>query len=63
VPQLRAAIPAGTTILAAAILALPADAAGTATATAVPDLPDLSELERLFRERGIEVSAIFAPTR
>jgi hypothetical protein len=60
VPQLRGAIPAGTTVLAAAVLALPT---GGPAAVAPPPPPELAELERLFDEAGIEVSAIFAPTR
>jgi hypothetical protein len=59
---LRGDIPAGTTILAAAILALPADAALPAAA-APPPLPDLATLEALFAEQGTEVSAMLAPER
>jgi hypothetical protein len=62
VPQLRGDIPAGTTILAAAILALPADAALPAAA-APPPLPDLAALEALFAEQATEVSAMLAPER
>lgn len=62
VPQLRGDIPAGTTILAAAVLALPAEAALPAAAVP-PALPGLAALESLFAEQGTEVSAMLAPDR
>ncbi len=61
VPQLTGEIPAGTTILASAVLALPESAEAAAAADRVPPLPDLAELERLFAAEGIDVSAILAP--
>lgn len=58
VPQLRGDIPAGTTVLITAALALPAGAAAEASLDKVPAAPDLGVLEALFREEGVEVSAI-----
>ncbi|HWU16842.1 MAG TPA: DUF2264 domain-containing protein [Devosia sp.] len=58
VPQLRGEIPAGTTVLVTAALALPAGAAAEASLDKVPAAPDLGVLEALIREEGIEVSAI-----
>lgn len=58
VPQLRGEIPAGTTVLVTAVLALPAGAAAEASLDAVPAAPDLGVLEALIREEGIEVTAI-----
>ena len=58
VPQLRGEIPAGTTVLITAALALPAGAAAEASLDKVPEAPDLGVLEALIREEGVEVSAI-----
>ncbi|KFC62472.1 hypothetical protein FF80_03567 [Devosia sp. LC5] len=58
VPQLRAEIPAGTTVLITAALALPAGAAAETALDEVPAAPDLGVLEALIREEGVEVSAI-----
>jgi hypothetical protein len=58
VPQLRGDIPAGTTVLITAALALPAGAAAEASLDKVPAAPDLGVLEALIREEGVEVSAI-----
>lgn len=54
VPQLLGDIPAGTTVLATAVSATLADVdPGEA-----PAMPDLGELEALFRREGVTVSAI-----
>ncbi len=58
VPQLRGEIPAGTTVLITAALALPAGVAAEASLDKVPEAPDLGVLEALIREEGVEVSAI-----
>ncbi|GLQ54849.1 DUF2264 domain-containing protein [Devosia nitrariae] len=58
VPQLRGDVPAGTTVLACAVLALPAGAEAEAALASPPALPDLAELEALFAREGVEVSAI-----
>ncbi len=58
VPQLRGDIPAGTSVLITAALALPAGAAAEASLDKVPEAPDLGVLEALIREEGVEVSAI-----
>jgi hypothetical protein len=58
VPQLRGDIPAGTTVLITAALALPAGVAAEASLDKVPAAPDLGVLEALIREEGVEVSAI-----
>lgn len=58
VPQLRGEIPAGTTVLMTAVLALPAGAAAETSLDKVPAAPDLGVLEALIREEGIEVTAI-----
>lgn len=58
VPQLRGKIPAGTTVLITAALALPAGAAAEAALDTVPAAPDLGVLEALIREEGVEVTAI-----
>lgn len=63
VPQLRGEIPAGTTVLVTAAIALPAGAEAEAAASRPPAAPDLAELEQLFRREGIEVSAIQVPER
>jgi len=63
VPQLRGEIPAGTTILATAAMALPAGAAAEAALATPPALPDLAGLEALFAREGVDVSAILVPER
>lgn len=63
VPQLRGDIPAGTTILMTAAMALPAGAAAGAALIEVPTAPDLAALEDLFARKGIDVSAILVPER
>ena len=62
VPQLIGEIPVGTTLLIAAVMALPESAAAAAAQEAVPAAPDLGELERLFAAEGVDVSAILAPS-
>jgi len=59
VPQLRGEIKAGRTVLATAAMALPAGA----EAGAAPGMPDLAELEELFRREGVRVSAIDVAAR
>lgn len=55
-PQLRATLPAGETVLATAVLALPlGDDAVKALATP-PSRPDLASLERLFRDKGRRIA-------
>ena len=51
-PQLRGEIVAGTTLLAAAVIALPNAEMDPAFLSFVPDCPDVTELERLFRATG-----------
>jgi hypothetical protein len=63
VPQLRGAIPAGTTVLVTAAMALPAGAEADAALDSPPPTPDLAELEARFVRSGIEVSAILVPER
>jgi hypothetical protein len=63
VPQLRGTISSGTTVLAAAAMALPAGQAAEAALDRSPVAPDLSELEALFAQSGVDVSAILAPER
>lgn len=63
VPQLRGDIPAGTTLLVTAAMALPAGAEAEAALRAVPPAPDLSQLETLFAREGVDVSAILVPER
>ena len=58
VPQLRGAVPAGTTILMTAVLALPNGAAADAALGSPPLAPDLAALEAEFARDGISVSAI-----
>ncbi|WP_417307648.1 DUF2264 domain-containing protein [Devosia sp.] len=58
IPQLQGRIGPGTSILACAVLALPAGAEADAALAAVPDLPDLGELERRSATEGIEVTAM-----
>lgn len=59
VPQLTGEIPAGTTLLATAVMALPAGAADTDP----PALPDLAEIEALFAERGVATSPMHVTER
>ncbi|MDV3249964.1 DUF2264 domain-containing protein [Devosia sp. BK] len=63
VPQLRGDIPAGTTVLVTAAMALPAGAEAEAALNAVPAAPDIAELEALFAREGVDVSAIMVPER
>src|SRR5690606_3864211 len=61
VPQLRGEIPAGTSVLITAALALPAGADAEAALAAVPGAPDIAALERLVAGEGVDVSAILVP--
>jgi hypothetical protein len=63
VPQLRGEIPAGTTVLVTAAMALPAGEQAEAALGRVPQAPDIAELERLFAQGGQDVSAILVPER
>lgn len=63
VPQLRGDIPAGTTILMTAVLALPSGPYADQALLQPPVAPDLAELESLFACEGIDVSAILVPER
>jgi hypothetical protein len=63
VPQLRGEIPAGTTVLVTAAMALPAGADAEAALITVPRAPDIAELEALFAREGVDVSAILVPER
>jgi hypothetical protein len=63
VPQLRGEIPAGTTVLVTAVMALPAGDEADAALARPPAPPDLDKLEALFARDGIEVSAIQVPER
>ena len=63
VPQLHGEIPAGTTVLVTAAMALPAGVDAEAAASRVPDAPDLADLEALFAREGVDVSAILVPER
>lgn len=58
VPQLRATIEAGTTVLVTAAMALPAGAEAEEALVNVPVAPDLEALEALFVAEAVEVSAI-----
>ena len=58
VPQLRGEIPAGVTVLVTAAMAMPAGAAAEAALAQVPAAPGIAELEKLFTQEGIAVSAI-----
>lgn len=57
VPQLRGEIAAGTTVLAAAFIALPITNADPDFSKTVPACPDLTELEAFFRDSGERVPA------
>ncbi|WP_332700068.1 DUF2264 domain-containing protein [Devosia sp.] len=63
VPQLRGEIPAGTTVLMTAAMALPWGADAEAAFGRPPAAPDLSALEALFAREGVDVSAILVPER
>lgn len=63
VPQLRGEIPAGTTVLVTAALALPAGAEAEAALASPPLAPDLAALEALFAREGADVSAILVAER
>lgn len=63
VPQLRGPIPAGTTVLVTAVMALPAGADAEAALGRPPAAPDLMELEAMFAQEGVDVSAILVPER
>ncbi len=52
VPQLTGRLPAGTSILATAAMALPLSEDALAFAANPPSMPDLGELETLFQEHG-----------
>lgn len=56
VPQLRGSIAAGTTILAAAVLALPAGTSAERAAARPPEAPSLFALEALFKVKGQRVT-------
>jgi hypothetical protein len=58
VPQLRGTIPAGETILIAAVMASPDRAAAQAAWTTPPAAPHVAALEALVKNRGERVSAI-----
>lgn len=63
VPQLRGDIPAGTTLLVTAAMALPAGAEAEAALGQVPHAPDMAALEAMFAREGVDVSAIMVPER
>ena len=63
VPQLRGAIPAGTTVLMTAAMALPAGPEADAALARPPAAPELAALEALFARAGEAVSAILVPER
>jgi hypothetical protein len=63
VPQLRGEIPAGTTVLMTAAMALPVGADAEAAFARPPAAPDLAALEALFGREGVDVSAILVPER
>ncbi|ALA20259.1 hypothetical protein AL346_22825 (plasmid) [Chelatococcus sp. CO-6] len=58
VPQLRATVPAGESLLVTAALASPDRATARAAWASPPPAPELPTLERLFATRGERVSAI-----
>ena len=58
VPQLRGEVGPGTTVLMAAVMALPASAEAEAALGKPPPAPEIAALEALFAREGIEVSAI-----
>jgi hypothetical protein len=61
VPQLRAAIPAGETLLFTAVLAERNPAAVGGAWKTPPEKPDLAALRALVAEKGVSVSAMDAP--
>lgn len=63
VPQLRGPIAPGTTQLVTAVMALPAGSAAEAAFGHPPVIPDLRQLEALFAQSGVDVSAIQVPER
>ncbi|MCZ7455495.1 DUF2264 domain-containing protein [Rhizobium rhizogenes] len=60
VPQLRGDIPAGETLLACAVFAGLTGPESQKILAAVPVLPDIGALDRLFAERGVPVSSMAA---
>ncbi|WP_421399323.1 DUF2264 domain-containing protein [Agrobacterium fabrum] len=60
VPQLRGEIPAGETLLACAVFAGLSGPESEKALAAVPALPDIKALDRLFAERGVSVSSMAA---
>jgi len=56
-PQLRGTITAGTTVLAAAVIALPKESIAPDTLQTVPACPEISELQQMFRAKGVRVPA------
>ena len=61
VPQLRATIPVGETVLISAVLAVRDPAAVSGAWTTPPKAPDIAELRDLIAKDGVTVSAIEAP--
>ncbi len=55
VPQLRGEIPAGTTVIAAAVVALPNTDLSPDLLQSPPQCPEIAELEEFFRQEGIPV--------
>ncbi len=55
VPQLRGEIPAGTTVIAAAVVALPNTDLSPDLLQSPPQCPEIAELEEFFRQEGIRV--------
>jgi hypothetical protein len=60
VPQLRGDIPVGETLLACAVFVGLAGPESEKAVAAVPALPDMAALDRLFVERGVPVSSMAA---
>jgi ABC-type uncharacterized transport system ATPase subunit len=61
VPQLMGDIPAGETVLVAAVLALADPQAGEVAWKQPPAAPDMAALDKLFAEEGVRVSALDLP--
>ncbi|KQZ48002.1 hypothetical protein ASD54_20760 [Rhizobium sp. Root149] len=57
VPQLRASVPAGTSTLASAILAMPNHAWKAEYLTNLPAMPTIEQLEQLVRDKGRKIAA------
>jgi hypothetical protein len=57
VPQLRGTIASGETLLVTAAMALPAGKEAEAALAALPDIPDLAGLEKMFKREGRRVPA------